>query len=66
MDVIRHIIQRNIEKGLLPNYCEGGIEIEKQYSTCGILGLFEVIESFGYTQKDEFGNVSYTDDGIFF
>jgi len=66
LDVIRHIIQRNIEKGLLPNYCEGGIEIEKQYSTCGILGLFEVIESFGYTQKDEFGNVSYTDDGIQF
>ena len=66
LDVIRHIIQRNIEKGLLPNYCDGGIEIEKQYCTVGILGLFEVIEYFGYTYKDEFGNVFYTKEGIAF
>ena len=64
--IIRHIIQRNIEKGLLPNYCDGGIEIDKQYCTIGILGLYEVIEAFGYTSKDEFGNVSYTDLGIEF
>ena len=30
----------------------------------GILGLFEVIESFGYTEKDEFGYTHYTDEGI--
>ena len=66
LDVIRHIIQRNVEKGLLPNYCDGGIEIEKQYCTVGILGLYEVIESFGYTKRDEFGNVYYTDEGIEF
>ena len=66
LDVIRHIIERNIEKGLLPNYCDGGIEISKQYCTLGILGLFEVIEGFGYTVKDEFGNVSYTEEGIEF
>ena len=66
LDVIRHIIERNIEKGLLPNYCDGGIEISKQYCTLGILGLFEVIEGFGYTVKDEFGNVSYTEKGIEF
>ena len=66
LDVIRHIIKRNIEKGLLPNYCDGGVEMAKQYCTVGILGLFEVIESFGYTEKDEFGNVSYTDKGIEF
>ena len=35
LDVQRHIIKRNIEKGLLPNYCEGGIEMSKQYSTIG-------------------------------
>ena len=52
LDVIRHIIERNIEKGLLPNYCDGGIEISKQYCTLGILGLFEVIEGFGYTIKE--------------
>lgn len=66
LDIIRHIIKRNIEKGLLPNYCDGGIELSKQYCTVGILGLYEVIEAFGYTQKDEFGNVSYTDKGIDF
>lgn len=66
LDVIRHIIQRNIEKGLLPNYKEGGVEIAKQYSTIGILGLFEVIEHFGYTNTDEFGYTCYTDKGIAF
>jgi anaerobic ribonucleoside-triphosphate reductase len=55
LDVQRHIIQRNIEKGLLPNFCDGGIEMSKCYSTVGILGLYEVIEKFGYTCRDEFG-----------
>lgn len=36
LDVIRHIISRNVEKGLLPNYCDGGIEMNKQYCTCGM------------------------------
>lgn len=66
LDCIRHIITRNVEKGLLPNYCEGGIELSKQYSTVGMLGLFEVIKAFGYTTIDEFGNISYTDEGIAF
>ena len=66
LDAQRHIIQRNIEKGLLPNYQDGAVEMEHQYSTVGILGLFEVIEAFGYTERDEFGNVSYTDRGIEF
>ena len=66
LDIIRHIIKRNIEKGLLPNYCEGGIEMSKQYCTIGILGLYEVIEKFGYTERDAFGNVYYTDKGIEF
>ncbi len=66
LDIQRHIIQRNIEKGLLPNYCDGGIEMAKQYSTVGILGLFEVIESFGMTRRDQFGNIYYTDEGLEF
>ena len=66
LDTIRHIIRRNIEKGLLPNYCNGGVEIKKQYCTVGILGLYEVIEKFGMVARDEFGNASYTDDGIAF
>ncbi len=43
---VRHIIGRNVEKGLLPNYQDGGVEMDKQYCTMGILGLYEVIESF--------------------
>ena len=66
LEIIRHIIKRNIEKGLLPNYCDGGIEMSKQYCTVGILGLYEVIEAFGFTEKDEFGNTYYTDEGIEF
>lgn len=66
LDIIRHIIARNVEKGLLPNYCEGGIEMDKQYCTLGILGLFEIVEAFGYTTRDEFGNIYYTDEGINF
>lgn len=66
LDVQREIIKRNIEKGLLPNYVDGGMEMDKQYSTVGILGLYETIDKFGYTTKDEFGNISYTDKGIEF
>ena len=66
LDCVRHIITRNIDKKLLPNYCDGGVELSKQYCTIGILGLYEVIEAFGYTERDEFGNVYYTEQGIEF
>lgn len=66
LDRIRHIIKRNIEKGLLPNYCDGGIEMNKQYCTVGILGLYETMKKFGYIDTDEFGNKFYTDKGIEF
>ena len=66
LDTVRHIIKRNIEKGLLPNYQDGGIELEKQYNTMGILGLYEAIEYFGFIDEDEFGNKYYTDSGIDF
>ena len=58
--VQRHTIQRNIEKGLLPNVCEGGIDMSKMYSTIGINACYEVMEYFGYINTDEFGNVSYS------
>lgn len=66
LDIIRTIIRRNVEKGLLPNYCDGGVEMDKQYCTIGILGLYEVIREFGLTRTDEFGNVYYTEEGIDF
>ena len=63
---MRHIIKRNIEKGLLPNYCDGGLELSKQYCTIGILGLYEVMDLFGLINTDDFGNKSYTDEAIDF
>ena len=66
LDRVRHIISRNIEKGLLPNYCDGGIEMDKQYCTVGILGLYETMEKFGYIETDEFGNKFYTEEGMEF
>lgn len=61
--VQRHIIKRNIEKGLLPNYTDGGIEMSKQYSTVGIIGLYEAAKHFGYIKFDEFGNAFWTPEG---
>ena len=66
LDCVRHIIQRNIEKGLLPNYQDGAMELAKQYCTVGILGLYEVVKAMGYTETDNFGYISYTDRGIEF
>jgi len=66
LDVVRHIIRRNIEKGLLPNYCDGGMGLEQQYCTVGILGLYEVMDKFGYIIEDEFGNKTYSQEGIDF
>lgn len=60
----RNIIKQNIDAGLLPNYCEGGVELDKQYSTIGILGLYEVIEEFGFIEEDEFGYKKYTEEGV--
>lgn len=66
LDVIRHIIQRNAEKGLLPNYTLGIINMKSQYMTTGISALYEAVQKYGYTYKDEFGYVHYTDEGIAF
>ena len=66
LDVVRSIIARNVEKGLLPNYSKKIINLKSQYVTVGILGIFEALQKFGYVVKDEFGNNFYTDDGVRF
>lgn len=63
---MRFILKRNIEKGLLPNYCEGGLELSKQYCTVGILGLYEVMDLFGLINTDELGYKSYSEEAIEF
>lgn len=63
---MRHILERNIEKGLLPNYQEGAVELDKQYCTIGILGMYEVMDLFNLIDTDELGYKSYKDEAIEF
>lgn len=60
LDVVRHIIKRNVEKGILPNYQDGLIDLSTQYNTIGIIGIYETMKYFNYTSTDQFGNVYYT------
>ena len=66
LDVIRNIIKRNVEKGLLPNYTYGLIKIENQYNTLGITAMYEAIRDMDMIKEDEFGNNFYTDEGLDF
>ena len=63
---MRHIIQRNIEKGLLPNYQDGAVELDKQFSTIGGIGMYEVMDMFGLINTDELGCKSYSDEAVEF
>lgn len=66
LDIVRSIIARNIEKGLLPNYTYGLVNLQSQYNTIGIIGIYETLKFLGYVQEDEFGNTSYTYRGVEF
>ena len=66
LDVVRHIIVRNVEKGLLPNYSQKLIEIKNQYNTIGINALYETIRYFGFIEEDELGNKFYSEKGMEF
>lgn len=63
---MRHILKRNIEKGLLPNYQDGAVELEKQFCTIGGIGMYEVMDMFGLIETDEFGCKYYSDEAIKF
>ena len=60
LDVVRHIIKRNVSKGLLPNFTHGIVDFEHLYNTVGIIGIYETMKVFGYTTTDELGNTFYT------
>ena len=65
-DVIRGIIKRNIEKGILPNYSYDLMKMEKQFSTIGVNGVWEAVKYFGLAKQDETGYWYYTNEGIDF
>lgn len=64
LDRVRHIIKRNIEKGLLPNYSFKLLELEKQYCTLGLTAMYETLNDFGYIGQDKFNNKYYTQEGL--
>ena len=62
LDVVRHIIKRDVEKGLLPNFTKGLVDFEHLYNTIGFIGIYETMKTFGYVRVDEFGNSFYTSE----
>jgi len=61
LDRVRNIIERNVEKGLLPNFTYGLIDFEHLYNTIGFIGVYETMKKFKYINVDDLGNVTYTD-----
>lgn len=61
LDCVRHIIKRNVEKGLLPNFSYGLVDFPHLYNTIGFIGIYETMKKFGYTRVDKFGDTYYTD-----
>lgn len=51
----RHIIKRRIENNSQPLYNLGFMDINKQYSTCGLNGINEALSLMGYDIKSDEG-----------
>ena len=66
LDIVRNIIKRNVEKGLLPNFSYKLVDFEHLYNTIGFIGIYETMKKFGCTTIDRFGNVCYTDEAAEF
>ena len=66
LDVVRDIIHKNVDRGLLPNFDEGVIDFEHLYNTVGINGVYETMKTFGYTSVDEFGYTKYNEEAYEF
>ena len=66
LDCVRHIIKRNVEKGLLPDFSLGLVDFEHLYNTAGFIGIYESMKRFNFTYTDEFGNTYYKDEAYEF
>ena len=66
LDVVRNIIQRNVEKSLLPNFSYKLVDFEHLYNTIGFIGIYETMKRFNYVTKDELGNNFYTEQASAF
>lgn len=61
LDRVRHIIRRNVEKGLLPNFTYNLVDFPSLYNTIGFIGIYETMKKFDYIRVDELGDTYYTD-----
>lgn len=61
LDAVRHIIARNVDKGLLPNFTHDLVDFGHLYNTIGFIGIYETMKKFKYVTVDELGNTFYTD-----
>lgn len=66
LHIVRKIIKRDVDKGLLPNFSYGLVDFEHLYNTVGFIGIYESMKKFGFTKTDEFGNVYYTEEAAQF
>ncbi len=66
LSAMRNILKKNIKKGLLPNYQDGAVELDKQFCTIGGIGIYEVMDLFGLIETDEAGYKRYSDDAVEF
>lgn len=63
LDRVRHIIKRNVDKGLLQNFTYGLVDFEHLYNTIGFIGVYETLAKFNHISYDPFGNTYYTKEG---
>ena len=62
LHIVRHIIKRDVEKGLLPNFAHKLVDFEHLYNTIGFIGVYETMKRFGYIKQDSLGNTYYTEE----
>lgn len=66
LHVVRNIIKRDVEKGLLPNFSYELVDFEHLYNTIGFIGIYETMKKFGCTYQDKLGNTFYTQEAADF
>ncbi len=62
--VHRNILQKNIDRKLLPLYSDGLMSFDKMFGTIGITGLEEAIGHFGGIEHNEIDELYYNEVGI--
>lgn len=53
--VKRSILKNAIDKGMIPVYNLGYVDLKTQYSTTGVVGIYEALQTLGYDIKTEQG-----------